>query len=141
MQQSCAPGVIHMGVGDHDQFYIPECEPVLVEARARRDAMAETWRAFVDRVEAALMGQSLEALEQAVAASPCDAVAPDSPRFAHAKRLLDALDRPFLRDSNTNPITLGWRMGARGFADWCNLSNAERGPTGRTGWLERSSNS
>ncbi len=40
---------------------------------------------------------------------------------AESKRLFDALDRPFLRSSNTNPITLGWRMGARGFADWCNL--------------------
>ncbi len=40
---------------------------------------------------------------------------------AESKRLFDALDRPFLRDTNTNPITLGWRMGVRGFADWCNL--------------------
>ncbi len=40
---------------------------------------------------------------------------------AEAKRLFEALDRPFLQASNTNPITLGWRMGARGFADWCNL--------------------
>lgn len=40
---------------------------------------------------------------------------------AEAKRIFDALDRPFLRDTNTNPLTLGWRMGAKGFADWCNL--------------------
>ena len=40
---------------------------------------------------------------------------------AESKRLFDALDRPFLRDTNTDPFTLGWRMGARGFADWCNL--------------------
>ncbi len=40
---------------------------------------------------------------------------------AEAKRLFDALDRPFLRDTKTDPITLGWRMGARGFADYMNL--------------------
>lgn len=40
---------------------------------------------------------------------------------AESKRLFDALDEPFLRSANTNPIVLGWRMGARGFADWCNL--------------------
>ena len=40
---------------------------------------------------------------------------------AEARRLFDALDRPFLRDSNTNPLMLGWRMGAKGFPDWCNL--------------------
>ncbi|HEV7234359.1 MAG TPA: phytoene desaturase family protein [Sphingorhabdus sp.] len=38
-----------------------------------------------------------------------------------AKRLHDALDRPFLRDSKTDPFTLGWRMGWRGFPDWLNL--------------------
>ena len=40
---------------------------------------------------------------------------------AEAKRIFDALDRPFLRASNTDPLTLGWRMGLSGFADWCNL--------------------
>lgn len=40
---------------------------------------------------------------------------------AEAQRIFDALDRPFLRDTNTNPLTLGWRMGASGFTDWCNL--------------------
>ncbi|WP_442681073.1 1-hydroxycarotenoid 3,4-desaturase CrtD [Sphingomonas sp. ASY06-1R] len=40
---------------------------------------------------------------------------------AEAKRLFDALDRPFLRDTKTNPIALGLRMGARGFPDYLNL--------------------
>lgn len=40
---------------------------------------------------------------------------------AEAKRLFDALDRPFLRNSKTDPITLGWRMGASRFVDYCNL--------------------
>lgn len=40
---------------------------------------------------------------------------------AEAQRLFDALDRPFLRRTKTDPITLGWRMGARGFADYCSL--------------------
>ena len=40
---------------------------------------------------------------------------------AEAKRLFDALDRPFLRGAKTDPITLGWRMGARGLDDYCNL--------------------
>jgi 1-hydroxycarotenoid 3,4-desaturase len=40
---------------------------------------------------------------------------------AEAKRLFDALDRPFLRDTKTDPIRLGWRMGARGFPDYLNL--------------------
>ncbi|MBJ6122954.1 1-hydroxycarotenoid 3,4-desaturase CrtD [Sphingomonas mollis] len=38
-----------------------------------------------------------------------------------AKRLFEALDAPFLRDTKTDPITLGWRMGARGFVDYCTL--------------------
>jgi 1-hydroxycarotenoid 3,4-desaturase len=38
-----------------------------------------------------------------------------------ARRLFDALDRPFLRGAKTDPITLGWRMGARGFPDYLNL--------------------
>jgi 1-hydroxycarotenoid 3,4-desaturase len=38
-----------------------------------------------------------------------------------AKRIFEALDRPFLRNTNTDPITLGWRMGLRGFADYCTL--------------------
>jgi 1-hydroxycarotenoid 3,4-desaturase len=38
-----------------------------------------------------------------------------------AKRLHDALDRPFLRDSKTDPLTLGWRMGWRGLPDWMTL--------------------
>jgi 1-hydroxycarotenoid 3,4-desaturase len=38
-----------------------------------------------------------------------------------AKRLHDALDRPFLRGSKTDPLTLGWRMGLRGFPDWMTL--------------------
>jgi 1-hydroxycarotenoid 3,4-desaturase len=43
-------------------------------------------------------------------------------RFSkEAKRLHDALDRPFLRGSNTDPFTLGWRMGWRGFPDWLSL--------------------
>jgi len=40
---------------------------------------------------------------------------------AEAKRIFDALDRPFLRRTNTDPITLGWRMGLRGFSDYCTL--------------------
>jgi len=40
---------------------------------------------------------------------------------AEAKRIFDALDRPFLRDSKVDPLRLGWRMGFAGFADWCNL--------------------
>ncbi|UZK66626.1 1-hydroxycarotenoid 3,4-desaturase CrtD [Sphingomonas sp. M1-B02] len=40
---------------------------------------------------------------------------------AEAKRLFDALDRPFLRETKTDPITLGWRMGARGLPDYLNL--------------------
>ena len=38
-----------------------------------------------------------------------------------AKRLHDALDRPFLRGSKTDPLTLGWRMGLRGLSDWMTL--------------------
>ena len=38
-----------------------------------------------------------------------------------AKRLHDALDRPFLRGSKTDPLTLGWRMGLRGLPDWMTL--------------------
>jgi 1-hydroxycarotenoid 3,4-desaturase len=38
-----------------------------------------------------------------------------------AKRLHDALDAPFLRASKTDPLTLGWRMGWRGFPDWLTL--------------------
>jgi 1-hydroxycarotenoid 3,4-desaturase len=40
---------------------------------------------------------------------------------AEAKRIFDALDAPFLRQTNTNPLTLGWRMGLRGFPDYCTL--------------------
>ncbi|MGI4730248.1 MAG: 1-hydroxycarotenoid 3,4-desaturase CrtD [Janthinobacterium lividum] len=40
---------------------------------------------------------------------------------AEARRLFEALDRPFLRDTKTDPITLGWRMGAHGFRDYLNL--------------------
>lgn len=40
---------------------------------------------------------------------------------AEAQRLFDALDRPFLRGVKTDPITLGWRMGLRGFSDYLNL--------------------
>jgi 1-hydroxycarotenoid 3,4-desaturase len=40
---------------------------------------------------------------------------------AEAKRLFDALDTPFLRNTRPDPLTLGWRMGARGFADYCTL--------------------
>ena len=40
---------------------------------------------------------------------------------AEAKRIFDALDRPFLQRSQTNPITLGWRMGLQGFPDYCTL--------------------
>lgn len=40
---------------------------------------------------------------------------------AEAKRLFDALDRPFLRDTRPDPLTLGWRMGVRGWADYLNL--------------------
>ncbi|MEG3086810.1 1-hydroxycarotenoid 3,4-desaturase CrtD [Sphingomonas sp. PB4P5] len=40
---------------------------------------------------------------------------------AEARRLYDALDRPFLQDTKPDPLTLGWRMGARGFADYCTL--------------------
>lgn len=38
-----------------------------------------------------------------------------------AKRLHAALDRPFLRGAKTDPLTLGWRMGLRGFPDWMTL--------------------
>jgi 1-hydroxycarotenoid 3,4-desaturase len=38
-----------------------------------------------------------------------------------AKRLHDALERPFLRGSKTDPLTLGWRMGLRGLPDWMTL--------------------
>jgi 1-hydroxycarotenoid 3,4-desaturase len=38
-----------------------------------------------------------------------------------AKRLHDALDRPFLRGSKTDPLTLGLRMGLRGLPDWMTL--------------------
>jgi len=38
-----------------------------------------------------------------------------------AQRLFDALDAPFMRRPRTDPLTLGWRMGARGFADYCTL--------------------
>ncbi len=40
---------------------------------------------------------------------------------AEAKRLHDALDRPFLQGSKTDPLSLGWRMGLRGLPDWLNL--------------------
>ncbi len=40
---------------------------------------------------------------------------------AEAKRIRTALDRPFLRASKTDPLTLGWRMGLSGFADYCTL--------------------
>ncbi len=43
-------------------------------------------------------------------------------RFSkEAKRLHDALDRPFLHGSKTDPLTLGWRMGLRGLPDWMTL--------------------
>ncbi|MEG3165460.1 phytoene desaturase family protein [Sphingomonas sp. PB2P19] len=38
-----------------------------------------------------------------------------------AKRLFDSLDRPFLRGTRPDPLTLGWRMGVRGFADYRTL--------------------
>jgi 1-hydroxycarotenoid 3,4-desaturase len=40
---------------------------------------------------------------------------------AEARRIFEAIDRPFLQRTNTNPITLGWRMGLRGFPDYCTL--------------------
>ncbi|WP_428332818.1 1-hydroxycarotenoid 3,4-desaturase CrtD [Novosphingobium sp.] len=40
---------------------------------------------------------------------------------AEARRLFDALDTPFMRATKPDPLTLGWRMGARGFADYCTL--------------------
>ena len=40
---------------------------------------------------------------------------------AEAKRLYEALDRPFLRDTQTNPMTLGWRMGLSGLRDYLTL--------------------
>jgi 1-hydroxycarotenoid 3,4-desaturase len=40
---------------------------------------------------------------------------------AEAKRLHDALDAPFLRAGGVDPIRLGWRMGVRGFRDYCSL--------------------
>jgi 1-hydroxycarotenoid 3,4-desaturase len=40
---------------------------------------------------------------------------------AEAARIFNALDRPVLRRTNTDPITLGLRMGLRGFADYCTL--------------------
>ena len=38
-----------------------------------------------------------------------------------AKRLFEALDHPFLHDTKADPLTLGWRMGAAGFRDYCSL--------------------
>jgi 1-hydroxycarotenoid 3,4-desaturase len=40
---------------------------------------------------------------------------------AESQRLFEALDGPFLHGSKTNPLTLGWRMGVRGIADFANL--------------------
>lgn len=40
---------------------------------------------------------------------------------AEAKRLFDALDRSFLRGTKADPLTLGWRMGIGGMADYLNL--------------------
>ncbi|TPG15853.1 phytoene desaturase [Sphingomonas koreensis] len=40
---------------------------------------------------------------------------------AEAKRIFDSLDRPFLRNTSTNPLTLGLRMGRAGFGDYCTL--------------------
>lgn len=40
---------------------------------------------------------------------------------AESQRLFEALDGPFLHGSKTNPLTLGWRMGVRGLADFANL--------------------
>ncbi len=40
---------------------------------------------------------------------------------AEAKRLFDALDGPFLRGPKPDPFSLGWRMGVRGFADYCTI--------------------
>jgi len=40
---------------------------------------------------------------------------------AEARRLFEALDRPFLRRDKVDPIRLGWRMGLRGFGDYCTL--------------------
>lgn len=37
---------------------------------------------------------------------------------AEARRLFEALDRPFMRSSKANPLTLGWRMGLRGVPDY-----------------------
>ena len=37
---------------------------------------------------------------------------------AESRRLFESLDRPFLRAGKTDPITLGWRMGLRGFPDY-----------------------
>ncbi len=60
--------------------------------------------------------------EEAVAAFAGPAAVAGYRAFrAEAKRLFDALDQPFLRGSNADPFTLGWRMGAKGFADWCTL--------------------
>lgn len=38
-----------------------------------------------------------------------------------AARIHTALDAPFMRRSRADPITLGWRMGWRGFPDYCTL--------------------
>ncbi|UVO50843.1 phytoene desaturase family protein [Sphingomonas sp. SUN019] len=40
---------------------------------------------------------------------------------AEARRLYDALDRPFLRRTKTDPLTLGWRMGVGGLRDYATL--------------------
>jgi len=40
---------------------------------------------------------------------------------AESQRLFEALDGPFLHGSKTNPLTLGWRMGASGLPDFANL--------------------
>ena len=38
-----------------------------------------------------------------------------------ARRLFEALDGPFLHGAKTDPLTLGWRMGARGLPHFMNL--------------------
>ncbi len=40
---------------------------------------------------------------------------------AEAKRIHDALDARFMRAGKTNPLTLGWRMGTRGFGNFATL--------------------
>ena len=62
------------------------------------------------------------ASEAAIGAFAGPAAARGYARFrAEAARIHNALDAPFMRRPRADPITLGWRMGWRGFPDYCTL--------------------